>query len=357
MKKLLSMVMVMSLLFSARVKGDEVENELGLNGQGIYSEQEYLEVADELNNLELIKGSDKGYELDREANRIEGLIMLIRLIGKGLTNGLSDLEFGSKQSMTGQQFITFVLRSLGYDDQEGDFVWNKSIDKAGEVGLLSPYETEAYSSGDKQFLRGDCAKVSYSALSSTIKDSTKTLGQQLIDQGAIDESKYVVSEEEEISLVREGSVTYIPLIQRDGNLFIDYESIMTAYPEVKYYTSRDIFLIDEDLNTLMKEAYRDFLIEDENNYKIQYGNKGLYIGETSKRNNIMNNVVLYDENLNIIASYTADTIDFTLDTLLAFDTNMSFDSNTYKESIYKRVEEARKNEVTFPAQAAIQYGT
>ena len=106
------------------------------------------------------------FDLDRPMNRAEAVTMLVRLLGKeaeavegdwttpftdvpawaapsvgcayenGLTKGVSDTAFGSKQEVTAAEYLTFVLRALGYDS-ETDFQWDAPWALSDQVGLTS----------------------------------------------------------------------------------------------------------------------------------------------------------------------------------------------------------------------------
>ena len=159
-------------------------------------------------------GTENGFELDRAPTRIEALVMLIRLLGvendakngtwshpftdvpdwaapyvgyayeKGLTAGVSDTLFGTDELSNAAQYLTFVLRALGYSDADGDFVWNKSNEKAAEIGLIGADDYPDLENGE--FLRADTVIISYSALSVRMKDTKTTLVASLIDKGAVD---------------------------------------------------------------------------------------------------------------------------------------------------------------------------
>lgn len=175
------------------------------------------EKAEKLRQLGLFKGSSYGFELERQPFRVEGAVMLVRLLGKeeesldsdytnpfmdvpgwadsyisymyheGLTKGTSTTTFGSNDTLNASQYITFVLRSLGYSDSEGDFKWNESADKAFDIGLLTQEEYNSISSG-KVFLRDDVVSISYSALNTSLKGQDKTLLDKLIyDEQVISE--------------------------------------------------------------------------------------------------------------------------------------------------------------------------
>ncbi|MCF8019154.1 conserved protein of unknown function [Petrocella atlantisensis] len=156
-----------------------------------------------LKALGYLKGTDEGLELDRELTRAEGAIMYSRLLDleeevitfaseqsdyvsgfmdvpnwaedtinylhyKGLIKGLSDDIYGSNAKMTEAQYTTLVLRALGYLDDEGDFTWDASIDKAIEIGLyeddLRDYVYIHDSQDDIEFTRRKMSYISYNAL-------------------------------------------------------------------------------------------------------------------------------------------------------------------------------------------------
>lgn len=150
------------------------------------------------------KGTDEAgapiFALGDVPNRAEGITMLVRLLGReeaaqagdwaipftdvadwakpyvgyawanGLTKGVSDTEFGSTAPVSAAQYLTFVLRALGYDDAAGDFSWDASAAFADEIGLT---HGEYAQGGD--FLRSDIAVISYDALSAELKGGGETL--------------------------------------------------------------------------------------------------------------------------------------------------------------------------------------
>lgn len=170
--------------------------------------------ADILNELGLFEGGNSGYELDRRPTRVEGLVMLIRLLGKeketltnktasiftdvpdwaksyvnfaneqGLTKGISNDKFGTDNILSLKDYSTFVLRALGYNDKEGDFTWDNSVDKAMATGILKVDDN--FEKGI--FTRGDVVKLSFNALKADLKDGSKSLANLLIEKGVLDSS-------------------------------------------------------------------------------------------------------------------------------------------------------------------------
>jgi len=178
-------------------------------------EAQYTAYADALRLLGLFQGSDKGYELERCPSRVEALIMLIRLLGEEgyalagdavtpfkdlniweqgknyvaygyrmrYTNGMSATTFGPTLNGTLEQYLTFVLRALGYQDGV-DFVWNTtSRDLAQYLGLLTAQELTAIDRDG--FKRDHVALISYRALACPLKDGSGVLADRLVNAGVL----------------------------------------------------------------------------------------------------------------------------------------------------------------------------
>lgn len=137
------------------------------------------------------------YDLDRVPSRHEAVTMLVRLLGKeteaqngtwntpfsdvaewakpyvgyaytnGLTAGTSATTFGGNGTVTAAQYITFVLRALGYESGV-DFQWDKSWELSDSIGLTNG----EYNANTSKFTRGDVAIISNNALSVPCKDGT-----------------------------------------------------------------------------------------------------------------------------------------------------------------------------------------
>ena len=194
MKKLLSLILALFLLFS-------------LVPTALAADAAALSAADELHALGLFDGvgTDAAgrpiYDLDRAPTRAEAITMLVRLLGKetqaksgkwtipftdvddwakpyvgyayasGLTAGISASEFGSTAPVSAAQYITFVLRALGYSDKSGDFRWDAAWELSDALGLTHG----EYGKASGAFLRGDLAIVSCGALKRKVKNSSETL--------------------------------------------------------------------------------------------------------------------------------------------------------------------------------------
>jgi len=172
----------------------------------------YTKYAHALNAMELFRGTNNGFELERSANRAEALTMLIRILGeeqqalvytgkhpfkdvpawadryvayaynKGYTNGVSATKFGASDPVSEAQYLTFLLRSLGYSDAAGDFVWSEAPMAAVRYGLLTYSEEAALQT---VFYRDQVVFTSYKALYTPMKGSTSLLYEKLLSAGAI----------------------------------------------------------------------------------------------------------------------------------------------------------------------------
>ena len=172
---------------------------------------EYTAQADGLNKLGLFKGTENGYELDKNFTRAEGAAMLVRLLGKenevldtqptglfvdvpandwaapyveycynhSITKGTGDSRYSPEEAMSGSQYITLVLRALGYENVEPE---NADI-AAAEYGLLSSLTARTIMLYPA-LSRDNMVYISYQAL--LVKDlDGQTLIEKLIADGAV----------------------------------------------------------------------------------------------------------------------------------------------------------------------------
>ncbi len=154
------------------------------------------------------------FSLSRTMTRAEAITMLVRMLGEetaaqqtaadipfadvdswavpyvgyayaqGWTNGVSQTAFGSQNAVTAAQFMTFLLRALGYSDANGDFTVATALDKADAVSLANgQYDTVT------NFTRGDAAQACYQALFCIIKGTNTTLLAILVDDGVVTDAQ------------------------------------------------------------------------------------------------------------------------------------------------------------------------
>lgn len=102
----------------------------------------------------------------------------------GLTLGVSATEFSGGTKVTVAQYLTLVLRALGFDS-EADFQWDKSWEFSDELGLTDG----EYGAGTTTFNRGDAAIISFNSLSVATKGSEEPLYKDLIAAGVFSEAQ------------------------------------------------------------------------------------------------------------------------------------------------------------------------
>ena len=157
-KYCISIVIVVVMLFSCSI---------------IYAETpEALNSANALNRLGLFEGTGVNedgsprFALDKAPTRNEAITMLVRLLGKEsealngdwetpftdmtdwakpyigyayankLTDGTSATTFSGEKTISATQYLTFVLRALGYSS-DTDFLWNKAWLLSDDIGLTA----------------------------------------------------------------------------------------------------------------------------------------------------------------------------------------------------------------------------
>ncbi len=186
---------------------------------------EALNAASMLNALGLFKGvgtnayGSTDYALARTPTRNEAVTMLVRLLGKeeealagewevpftdvvdwakpyvgyaynnGLTSGISATEFAGDNAVTAAQYVTFVLRALGYSS-ETDFQWNAPWELALELGLCDEgdYDTERK---NVNFQRAGVAIISFRAIDVPHKVSGETIIERVYNNALASQESFV----------------------------------------------------------------------------------------------------------------------------------------------------------------------
>ena len=231
--------------------------------------------AQTLKALGLFRGSNAGFELDREPNRVEAGVMFVRLLGKekeaeemkyphpftdvppwadhyigymyekGYTKGIGNNLYGSYDLIQAESYITFILRALGYSDSKGDFTWSDPYPKATEIGLVNE-ETKTALKG-KAFLRDDLVGISYDALNVYLKDTTTSLLEKLVEENAVSSDTAV-----EAGLIAKPwdgktTITFTNFDNGSFNLFIDRSTLPENMRDFYKVTTGGIGKLDEGL--------------------------------------------------------------------------------------------------------------
>lgn|GEM_PF-4249370 len=209
MKKVISCLLVLTLLCA-------------FAPAALAANDDAIAAADTLHALGLFNGKgdlpdgSPDYDLDTPPTRNEAVTMLVRLLGKeaeaqagawdtpftdlvewaapyvgyaytyGLTNGTSETTFSGGDLVTAAQYLTFVLRALGYESG-ADFNWYEAWTLSDSLGVTGG----EYDDGNNaSFLRGDVASVSLRALTVRQKGSDDTLAWKLMAEGVFTVERY-----------------------------------------------------------------------------------------------------------------------------------------------------------------------
>lgn len=172
------------------------------------------EIAVALSELDLFHGTDEGFALHELPTRIQGLVMLIRLTGneeaalaeseghpftdiqpwadpyvsfankQQWIKGYEDGRFGADDVLTEQQYVTLLLRALGYTEEAEDFTWETVEEFAANLGLSAVL-------GQKDVLdRAGLALISWDALQQPLKEKPETLAESLIKKQVFELEHY-----------------------------------------------------------------------------------------------------------------------------------------------------------------------
>ena len=171
--------------------------------------------ADTLYELGLFKGTDKGYELEKTLTREESATILVRLLGEEkniksnnysevftdvekdrwsfpyvmycfeneITKGTGQDTFSPEQPISADQFVTLVLRLLGYTDAEP----KTALVQAITYNLLNS-EVVRSLEGAEKFTRENMVYIVYRSLQTPMSDGI-ILAQYLADKNVLTQSQ------------------------------------------------------------------------------------------------------------------------------------------------------------------------
>lgn len=216
----------------------------------------YEKEAAQLHTLGLFKGTTSGFDLESKPNRAQGAVMLVRLLGRedlaeerryahpfldvpswadahvgylyefDLTTGMSKERFGSNEDLLAIHYATFILRALGYDDGQGDFHWNESLEKLYQINLIDSDASQELKA--HIFLRDHVVMLSQKAIEIPMKDSSTRLIDKLISEGAVSEDAAI-----QAGLLDDNTETDQSLAE------IDYEKINRLRNRMEYEFRQD----------------------------------------------------------------------------------------------------------------------
>ncbi len=242
-----------------------------------------LAAADSLNALGLFNGTGTDvygkplYDLSRSITRQEAIATLVRFLGKedealteewnipftdvddsmktyvgyayenGIISSTPSTTFGANDNVTAAQFMTFVLRALGYSS-DTDFKWDSPWTLAESLGLCG--QGEYHLLNNNNFKRGDAAMILNNALSV----ANKTTGERMLD-GAY--ANLLASESPAVKI----DTLVSDICKARRNLY----SSINDYDSIKKYA----FTNDED-KTLVSKAELQALRANRNQRTVTY---------------------------------------------------------------------------------------
>ena len=171
--------------------------------------------ADTLYELGLFKGTENGYELENTLTREQAATVLVRILGEeskletfaytqtfddvssdrwsysyvmycyenDITKGTGEDMFSPEAAIDARQFVTLVLRLMGYTDAEPD----TALDIAVQKGLFNSAVAKELDTNEK-FLRDDMVYIVYRSLMTKTNDGD-ILACVLADKGVITEKE------------------------------------------------------------------------------------------------------------------------------------------------------------------------
>lgn len=155
--------------------------------------KDYTELADALSELGLFRGTGNGYELSRNISRIEALVTVVRLLNAeetaltekntstftdvpdwaadyagygqtyGIMTGYSGSTMGAEDNVTAKQYLTMLLRVLGFSDSAGDFTYDAAIEYAYGAGIIDNW-AYSYFEKDPVLTRNEVIYLMYQSL-------------------------------------------------------------------------------------------------------------------------------------------------------------------------------------------------
>ncbi len=313
--RILSVVLSLTLLVSLSVITDVVYADDSSNPN--------LRYAENLKELGVFSGTDNGFELDREPTRLEGVIMLIRMLGytdsdinkmkssdcpftdvpdwakkyvvlaykEKLTSGIGGNKFGSDMKLTMRDYSTFMLKALNVPSDK--YNWNNADVTISSFTTILPNESYVKTGYNKnthtgKFTRGDLALFSHKVLESAYGGTNNngenmTLAKHLMNNGKISNAKY------NKFIEKCKNITTTTKDNLSGNLPLNNDNKQKCTPQnkncsKKSYDYKDMAVYGN--GGVIEETDSDsaFVYHKSENYKqfIKLWRKGLELGDSAK---------------------------------------------------------------------------
>ncbi len=191
MKKVLALILALVMVFSMLVITAEERNMLSREEIPLYN-------GGGLNRIGILKGTEKGFELEREVTRAEALTFIMRTLAmddegakaspftdikghwaektvdlfyeKGFVDGISESLYAPDRSVTGQEFTKILLSAMGYSG----ITLENALEKGDEYDVLSNNFTKSVVKQNFTLTRSDVTRIIHSALSAKCADGVMT---------------------------------------------------------------------------------------------------------------------------------------------------------------------------------------
>ncbi|MGE5613627.1 MAG: S-layer homology domain-containing protein [Bacillota bacterium] len=182
-----------------------------------------------LNMLNILRGENGDYMLDKPVSRAEAAVFIIRMLGKddyvlqnaaqfkytkfidvvsskwyapyvgyctsaGILAGTTDSTFEPEEITTEKQFLKMALCALGYEYGENkDFNWSNVYQKAYTIGIVTDSSYIDKIDDNKNYLRADAVAVIYRTLNTPGKGAQVKMIEALVNEGAFSRELAVAS--------------------------------------------------------------------------------------------------------------------------------------------------------------------
>lgn len=166
-----------------------------------------------LDRLGVLKGTEKGFELEREVTRAEALTFISRTLAmeeenakqspftdvkghwaektvdlfyeKDFVDGVSETLYAPDRTVTGQEFIKILLSSMGYEN----ITLENALEKGKETGVISNNFTKSIVKQNFTLLRSDVLRIIHSAFTAKCADGV-TVYKKHIEKGLLSEKDF-----------------------------------------------------------------------------------------------------------------------------------------------------------------------
>ena len=206
MKKIFALFLAVLMMLTAFYAMAEEKNMLSREEIPLYN-------GGGLDRLGVLKGTEKGFELEREVTRAEALTFISRTLAmdeevakqspftdvkgywaektvdlfyeKGFVDGVSETLYAPERSVTGQEFMKILLSSMGYEN----ITLENALEKGTEYEVLSNNFTKSVVKQNFTLLRSDVLRIIHSAFTAKCADGVAVYKKH-IEKGLLSEKDF-----------------------------------------------------------------------------------------------------------------------------------------------------------------------